>query len=428
MFKDTSIIILILGIVLCLVFLGKIMYHIYKYHNANLKFSLDIKNMVCLYISIMVFGITITSLSNSTSTLFWSINAVSLIILFGGYTFKCTKYALFFSCLYIIIWLFGLFINMDLVKNDLKAIGTNINGLIVPIYILILSYVNKRKKIDDRSVIKIFKWLSVWGLIVAIIAWIVGYQDILSGLGGSMGVYQTHGYGFFNNKNIYGIFIALSLCADLYLLKTQSNKLFFTILCVFKFVAVVVSFSRAALLFTCITTFLFFWFERKRSIKAWGTLIIILLVVLFYSIQNPDVLDIVLNKIFRLEIGDAGRSFAREEALSDIDSVVTYVFGVGYGGIDYYNIDIDNGWLAIFFSGGIIRCIIYCGIILYSFIVMHRLTLQNKILGNLCWSVGLSYIIYANFEAITLLELGLINFIFMLFMYFIPCGYRQNIE
>lgn len=430
MTSDLFLVILIIGITCSLAVLCFLIYSFFMIRCDLLNFTIKpkIESFMCLYITIMIFGIALTSATESTTALFWSINAVGLFLCLGPYACKGSVRALIFCFIYISFWIIGLFINENLITNNIKAIGININVAIFSIYVLVLSFLSKEKVFNDSSVLKILKCISYWGTISFVFAWIFGFQDIMHVISGSMSVYNARGYGFFNGKNPYGIFLALSLCADLYLYKLKGKNWKIKSICVLKFFAIVFSFSRAALLQIAIVILSFLWFERKRSTKEWIILGCICSLALFYIIQNETVLEVVLNDVFRLEMGDAGRAEARNFALSKIDGIFEYVFGVGYVGIVYYDIDIDNAWLSIFFTGGLVKCTIYLGLLIYFFIVTHRLIKLNKTLGNICLSVGISYLVYAFFEEITLFQSGLINFTFMIFMYFIPCGYCNYIK
>ena len=429
MISDVSLIILAIGIVCSLSVLCFFTYHLSTTKNESLFIvNHKIESLICLYIAIMVLGIALTSATESTTTMFWSINDIGLVLCLGPYACKGSVKALTFCFIYIALWIIGLFINENLITNNIKAVGININIIVFSIYILTLSFLFREKIFDEKSVLRILKCISYWGTITFVCAWILGFQDIMQIMFGSMGVYKAHIYGFFNGKNSYGIFLSLSFCADLYLYKINNKSWTTKLTLILKFFAIVFSFSRAALLQVVIVIFFFLWFERKRSIKEWSILSCICFVVLFYILQNGNFSEVVLNDVFRLDVGDAGRTAARDFALSKINGIFEYIFGVGYVGVVYYDIDIDNAWLSIFFTGGLIKLVIYLGLILYFFIVTHRLTKMNKTLGNICLSVGISYLVYGFFESIVLFQSGLINFIFIIFMYFIPCGYCNYIK
>lgn len=170
-----------------------------------------------------------------------------------------------------------------------------------------------------------------------------------------------------------------------------------------------------------------FLLSKHRTLKEWAVLLLISLVIVVVLFRHPDYIAIFENNVLKLDIGDAGRNVARTRAFASIpNSIITRLFGVGYAGIDYFKIDIDNSFYNEYFSGGIIKIILVVVMLIYSFFKCANLRKENIVLGNSCIAAVLSYLAYALFESTPVFELGITNYCFMFFMYIIPWGYSFN--
>ena len=152
--------------------------------------------------------------------------------------------------------------------------------------------------------------------------------------------------------------------------------------------------------------------------------------VIVYVINNSLLYNFAYNSVFRINVGDAGREVLRNQAIEKVENnVVEMIFGVGFAGIDILDIDVDNTYLYIFFSGGIFKILFYLVSILLSIIKILRMKLYNENLYRVCLSVLVSYLFFAYFESVAVLELGLLNFVYTFFVFFIPFSYvNRSIE
>ena len=240
-----------------------------------------------------------------------------------------------------------------------------------------------------------------------------------------MSAYNVNVAGFFYSKNIYGAFISLTIAADLYLITQKWNiKRLFVI--IVKILAVVVSFSRAALLQMGIMLFLFIWLKKKRRIKDYALLGLgaaLVVVVLAAIWSNEQFVKFVLDGVLRVDSGDAGRQALRIQALQKISKGILGVFfGVGFAGIEQLDIDVDNTYLYLLFSGGIIKIMFYLFFVVVSFRNIFLLKNVDEPLYRICISVAISYLAFAFFESVAVLELGLLNILFTMFMFLFPIG------
>lgn len=384
----------------------------------------------CYYLLLQVFAIIVRTYITHTSTIVWAINVVGLFLLFGKYLLRVPYNVFFISVIYVLCGVLTIVFNVTYLGDNLKGIGTNINLVVFPIYLVLLYYVMTNKTFDEDNARDVFRLLSMLGIVAIIFAWINGYRDIVRVFQGRLSPYRadTAICGFFYSKNIYGAFVSISIAADLYLYYYEYNKKSLLIM-LFKALAVVFSFSRAALLQAGVMLFLFFWNSRKRAFREWLILVLIAVVGIILVLKIPQIQKFVLNSVIRPQVGDAGRFAQRRNALIAVSSnVLSFIFGVGYAGIASLHIDIDNTYLYLFFSGGIMKVLFYLWVMFMSYQGIKRLSRTNPIAANICRAVGLSYIVFAFFESVAIFELGILNYLYSLFILFVPYGMDLKIK
>ena len=364
---------------------------------------------------------------HASSTFFWTVNLITFLALFIGYIRFSALNDFIIALCFSLSGVFSFAINLRFLGTSIKAVGTNVGIIVIPIYILLFSFLNNNKPLHNIDLYRLMKCLSILGTITMAAAFILSGKNMIGVLRGSLNSYNVSLSGFFYSKNIYGAFVALSLMADFYLLKSGFRNRGGYSICIIKVIAVILSSSRAALLLTGVSLLTLFLLSKHRTLKEWAVLLLISLVIVVVLFRHPDYIAIFENNVLKLDIGDAGRNVARTRAFASIpNSIITRLFGVGYAGIDYFKIDIDNSFYNEYFSGGIIKIILVVVMLIYSFFKCANLRKENIVLGNSCIAAVLSYLAYALFESTPVFELGIINYCFMFFMYIIPWGYSFN--
>lgn len=380
------------------------------------------------YLILMLIGIILRTYITHTITIVWLINLVGLVTLFGSYFRYFDTSIAVYSLAYLLFGLATLVINLGYLSVSLKTVGTNANILVFPVMLNLA--ISRRTKIefDNEMLLKILNFLSFLGMVSLVFAWTTGAQGILSIFKGGS-VYSVDIAGFFYNKNIYGAFLSLSLAADLYLL-TVDTSLKKPVIVGIKLLGVVLSFSRAALLQTVIMLYIFIWIKKKRMVKDYLVLTILIIVAItaiIYIKSNIKLYDFIYNSVLRVSTGDAGRKMLRNRAIVRFgDSFIASILGVGFAGIDTLDIDIDNTYFYLYFSGGIVKLIFYSVALISALIHIIRIKAKDLGLYRLCFAVYISYLFFAFFESIAVLELGLVNFLFTFFIFMIPFSYSGD--
>lgn len=376
------------------------------------------------YLILMLFGVMLRTFVTGSVAIVWIINIIGLLVCFFPIYRRLSQKVLFYSIFYIILCLITFLLNVGYFNESLKSIGTNINIIIVPMYLFIISYVSKHKPFDNVNLFKLLRLISLLGTVSVLFAWIFDFQDIIRIILGQVRVYSADVDGFFYHKNIYGAFITLSLAADLFLYSTVRKRSRLIVL-IAKLFAIVLSLSRAALLQAGIMLFVFFWTEKKHRINDVLLLLIIVAVIAVVLLTNDSILYFIRNSILRVDVGDAGRAHLRLRALEIVGSnYLNFLFGVGFSGLDFLDVDIDNTYLYLLFTGGIVKVIFF---VFYYFLATKRnieIKQYNRLVYRLSISVSVSYLAYAFFESVAVLELGLLNFCNMFYIFLLPFGYN----
>lgn len=378
------------------------------------------------YTLIMLVAVAISTLFNMGSYFFWIVNGIAYVLLFGEYYIvqSIRMWWCFFS--YLVFGIITILLNTVYVTADLKSIGMQVNLVFTPLFLMLFNKVNHEKPFVQLDVKRLFQFLSVLGTFSAVIAVATGFSDLLAVFSGRLGAYSANAAGFFYSKNIYGAFVGLTLCADVYLYQ-ESKSVKRAIICAFKYFCVIISFSRAALLQVSIAIFLFFWFSIKRSKKEWMILILAVLVTVVMIYQSPDLQRILIDQVLRLDAGDAGRAQLRQNALEVVDlGTIRSFLGIGYAGINFFNVDIDNTYYYTFFAGGIVKIAFFMCVSIISLISILKLKKKDRLISEICLAVWCSYFVFAYYESVAILEIGLLNFCYMIYMFLIPMGYRNK--
>lgn len=378
------------------------------------------------YIFVMLLAVAVSTFLNVGSYIFWIINAVAYFWLFSKYYIvqRVQMWWCFFT--YLAFGILTILLNTIYVTSDLKSIGMQVNLVFTPLFLMLFDKVNHEKPFVQMDVKKLFHFLSVLGTFSAVIAVVTGLSDLVAVFSGRLGAYSANAAGFFYSKNIYGAFVGLTLCADVYLYQ-ESKSIKRAIICAFKYFCVIISFSRAALLQVSVAIFLFFWFSRKRSKREWVILILAVLVTVVVIYRSPDLQRILFDQVLRLDTGDAGRARLRQNALEVVDLGTFKSFlGIGYAGINFFNVDIDNTYYYTFFAGGIVKIVFFLCVSIISLISILKLRKNDRSISDICLAVWCSYFIFAYYESVAILEIGLLNFCYMIYMFLIPMGYRNK--
>lgn len=379
-----------------------------------------------IYCILMLLGVVLRTYVTHSITIVWIVNIFSLMVCFYPYLRRVKPKVLGESAIYLLFCLITLAFSAKFFTNSLKSIGSNVNIIIVPIYLIIINYISRTKPFNDIDLKKLCSLISLVGMFTILCAWVINGNDLARAIIGRVSIYRADVDGIFYHKNIYGAFVALSIASDLYLYELDYKPKRFWLIAL-KILAVVLSFSRAALLQLGIMMFVFLWTKRKHRLKDVILLLCIVGLVVLVLLTNKSMISFIRNSVLRVNVGDAGRASNRARALGIVASdPMNVIFGVGFSGLDYLNLDIDNTYLYMLFSGGIVKIAFFAYWYLSATKKVKELKSNNKLIYRLAISVSVSYLVYAFFESVAILELGLLNFLNLLYVFLIPFGYEYD--
>jgi O-antigen ligase len=195
---------------------------------------------------------------------------------------------------------------------------------------------------------------------------------------------------------------------------------------------IILSFSRGALLFCGMFLICFFVSPYCRNAKI-NKLIIssvfIGAIILLFYINKLSVF--LKDKVFRLAVGDAGRSDLWIDTLSKVDfGVKEILLGIGFSSLNNIGTSyVHNIYLELFLVGGIIKLSIYFILFICAFKRICDLKAKNRLLFHFCFSVLAGYLFFGWFESVIVFELGLISSLFTIMIFFLPgINYESRIR
>lgn len=358
-------------------------------------------------------------------TTIWILNFISLLFVIlnsvkNNWFYNTEKYWLF-SISLMISELITLLFHSNHILDSMKSIGLNLNIFVGSIYIpLIYGLANKCNCSHDNLLI-IFKSIYYGGVIASIYN-IKNIATIILAIRSDEVAYAYTTSSFLISKNTFGIFLGISISCGIYLFRVESKKNYVMGM-ILQFLMLLSSFCRSGLLFLGVFLLVFVLSKDILDKKMRRIIIISSISAIGIFAFNPRLIFLFKEKVFRLEYaGDAGRSDFWKYELSNFQfGIKEYLFGLGSSEINTSGYSyMHNILLELFMTGGIIKLLFYVVLILLSLNRIRVLKGDFPVLGHFCLSVLIGYIAFGMFESVILFELGLIPFLFVTFLFFIP--------
>ncbi len=266
------------------------------------------------------------------------------------------------------------------------------------------------------------------GAIVAAIAGIIGYFDLIPGSYELFTRYER-ARGTFKDPNVFGPFLvpAFLYCLNYFLThKTRSGFLTVTLMCLFLF-GILMCFSRGAwmLLFIATSLFVLVFFvtarsgrERLRTVALCLVGLVVLAGVVLTSLQSDKVKDLFTERssiVLDYDVGDQGRFIGHKKAA---DIILDNPLGIGalYFGYYYHHELPHNVYLSMFLSsgwiGGTVFLVLMTSTLLLGGLILFRRSswMQYHAIAY-CTFVGLvveSYIIDTDHWRLLFILMGMI--------------------
>lgn len=227
---------------------------------------------------------------------------------------------------------------------------------------------------------------------------------------------------FFNNKNLFGVFIYTALIACDYYIESENVKhkmgIFFIKL--FLILNLILTVSRNAIF--AYFVYFFLYNILKKKYKKIAMLITIVLILFFMNFMN------IQNFIFNFLIRSDSLTSGRTQIWSKCFEYISKRPILGYGELMISNtinnftgvVSTHNWFIKLLLNGGIINLCCYLTLIINQIHLSIKNMKNNTKFSIIALSSLFSIIAYGIFEEINLFEFGLINVIFTFYFMFIP--------
>jgi hypothetical protein len=215
------------------------------------------------------------------------------------------------------------------------------------------------------------------------------YSNLIEGFKGEFYRYK-HDIFYLS---LISIFITILL-----FLNNQKSNLFFTSLnVVIQLISIFIANYRATiisiLLFIMLSTLYYLISNAKRKIRIYLSVIIVLILSYTLSVNGIFFTDKVFVRLYKTEnlVEDDTMQWRFEEAahaLSNMDNIYDYIFGVGYSKpFNFFRSKtffLHNGYVSIFYNFGLIGAFLLILILYNVYLLIKNIHKKNKLLGAIC--------------------------------------------
>ena len=388
-------------------------------------------------IMIPLCGLFVSSfLPVNVSILSWTASLISLLLLAGRYGNRYRRDVLEVGLISIIFQLVSVLAFNSHLLDSANSLGTNANLFSWLLYVLILgAAATGRHRLTGEGIDEIMHFLLNRICVTAAVVLVMDLKKLPAVLSGSFNSYTAAMWGFFPNKNMFGMVCALGIVAGSYCIFTKKQLKPSAWKCAFLLLMLVLSFSRAAWLFAAVFIASFFLqMLRAKSRKARIITRRLFLVFVFAAgivlvtvLGSTGLRNMVMTNFLRLDIGDAGRSSIQQTLLSEFKSrgAAAAVFGIGYSEYSFLcSIDVHNGYLYTLVTGGVLKLAALFILILFSIKTNRRC--GNALIRHCGTGTLTAYLVLSLFETYEPFEVGFANMILFFFILLFPMLQRGN--
>lgn len=265
--------------------------------------------------------------------------------------------------------------------------------------VLIVTIMNYRMTI--KSINKLIKLWFIFSLIPAIFA----ITQVLSGNGvriiedvGNSSL--TRGYGLTSHPNFLAYYLMMTLIVLTILFlekKVKINPVLFVLISMVQFIALLLTFSRGALIGLVIGLTLYFIIKKPKKLIYIPLIVIVVLLVPGVSSRFIEIFD------FEKLLGDSSFAWrlANWAKILNIINGKTIVFGNGFKSIVYYvNYAPHNEYIGLLFESGILGALSFYGFTISMFFIFKKAYKSNR-LHSSYFLVGMILIIVSMIMSLT---------------------------
>jgi O-antigen ligase len=299
-----------------------------------------------------------------------------------------------------------------------------INYLTVPITIVIFLAILGNTKLSKEDFLSFNSMVIAYTLVACIYNFIINYKNILV-IKSITSSYEYSFSSFYDNRNTFGLLLAISLALALYSWGAAKSKLakFIYIIAGFIFAfSLFLTQSRGAILFFFLFAIVYYLLREGMRGLLKAAIAIVSLIAITTTILGTSY---VSDNLIRENSGSSGRDQLSAYGL-EIYSSSNILFGAGFGKptqklIEKYELShFHSNYITILVTGGIIQAIFYISLLLY--IVSNALMLKyyDKKLYSFVAAFMLGYLVYGTIETVMPFQLYSNNYLVSALVMYMP--------
>ena len=299
-----------------------------------------------------------------------------------------------------------------------------INYLTVPIAIVIFLVILGNTRLSKEDFLSFNSMVIAYTLVACIYNFIINYKNIFL-IKSITSSYEYSFSSFYDNRNTFGLLLAITLGMALYSWGAAKSELvkFIYIIAGFIFAfSLFLTQSRAAILFFFMFAIVYYLLRDGMRGLVKAALAIISLIVITTTILGTSY---VSDNLIRENSGSSGRGELSAYGL-DVYSSSNVLFGAGFGRptknlIAKYELSsFHSNYITILVSGGIIQAIFYLSLLIFVSSNILMLKLYDKKLYAFSAAILVSYLVYSSIETVMPFQLYSNNYLISVLVIYMP--------
>lgn len=353
-----------------------------------------------------------------------TINTLIMILLFSTWTIVVNKFYIYKSNMKAFIlffcWVTCVILLNVFRMNNIESLMYNANAfsLVALVYIFFVSKNDTFSHGDIRNALLVVVGFATLSSLINIF---VNYETIID-IRSLVRPYDARFTGVFLGRNQFGGFLFLSVVSYIFLHDIFNFHISKVILALIG-VNLILTFSRAPIL----ATFVFLFISKYRVMKVKNLLVTFCILTVLSSLYFSTSLGEIVDKfLIRKEIGSAGRIERWCNLFCIVLDNPLILLGISPAGFKELMLrngfgfaQIDNAYLEILVSYGLIGSVLYVFLFVYSIYITMKKNISPKIKKDIVAFV-VSFFIYNILEAMVLFEAGLIQWVATLLFVVVP--------
>jgi len=381
--------------------------------------------LVYLVLSSLIFILGLQGEQYANQTFMWELASLVLLLFYflfrGRHLGKLNTKYIYVLTLYSIVQLL-IMVNVAIQNGVVSlSMGSQLASLI---YLFIFFAILGKFALSPRSLEHLNLSYIVFVIFACIYNFIKNYADITSFLT-MQNPYEFMFSSFFDNRNTFGFMVGFAivlLVVNWSMSFAPRIKLFYAASLIILTVSLLLSMSRGALVFVCVSLFVY-------VIASRGLVGVIKLVMLLALASTAALtvlgFDFISDNIIRSGYGSTGRDSIQEFGLNYFINHSVYL-GSGFSlptdalFAKYGYTSFHNSYITLLVTGGVTQLVLY----LFMFFLAARDMLvvlrHNRRAGSLLVAVLIAYLVYSFIESTLPLRLGVASFVVSLYVLFLP--------